>query len=91
MRTIKVSENQSLLDFSIQTAGDASAAFALALANDISITDELQTGQELIPAGMAAKEITDYYTNRKLKPATGITDDILTGRIFDNTFDSSFN
>ena len=91
MKTIKVNENQSLLDFAIQTAGDASTAFMLALANDISITDELETGQELIPAGIMVKDITDYYTNRKLKPATWPTDDSLPGRIFDYTFDNSFN
>jgi hypothetical protein len=69
---LTVLNRQTIFDIAVQRAGDASAAFALALANDISLTEDLKTGQELIPAGVIAKDITDYYTNRQLKPATGI-------------------
>ena len=73
MKTTVLSQ-QSLFDIAIQTTGDASAAFELAVANGISITDELETGQELTPVNMAVKEITGYYANRRLKPATGLTE-----------------
>ena len=94
---ITVLDRQSSFDVAVQTAGSAEAAFDLAMLNGLSVTDELETGLELVPAntsegrGLRNRGIVDYYTNRQLKPATWPTNDSLFERIFDNTFDSSFN
>ena len=94
---LTVLDRQSLFDVAVQAAGSAEAAFELAMLNGLSVTDELETGQELAPAnspegrGLRNRGIADYYANRQLKPATGLTEDSLPGRIFDYTFDNSFN
>jgi len=94
MKTTVLSQ-QSLFDIAIQTSGDASAAFELALKNDISLTDDLTMGQELIFAAVFEKPIYNYYKNRELKPATGLTEEVWndfdSDRIFDYTFNDKFN
>jgi hypothetical protein len=51
---IIVLNNQSLLDLAIQHFGDATAAFDIALANDLSITDEIVAGAKyFLPAQTA--------------------------------------
>ena len=92
MEKYKVLENQSLFDVSTQLTGNAETAFLLAVANNISLTDELIPGQELTPVAVQNKGIADYYSSKALKPTTGITgDDLELARIFDNPFDDSFN
>jgi len=79
---ITVLENQSLLDISVQTSGDIYAAIELAIANDKSITDSFDAGAELIPAEIYNTEIVNYYNNRRLTPATAITqEEMLEGGI----------
>jgi hypothetical protein len=95
MKTIKVSENQSLFDFAIQTAGSASAAFDIAFQNNLSVTDSLKVGQELIVVNVENKVIVDYYENKRLKPATGlslktIADFEAETRFFEVEFDNYF-
>ena len=88
---IKVKDNQSLLDIAIQTAGSAEAAFALALVNDMAMSDDLTAGQELATVDVVDRDIYNYYTNKKLTPATAITatqqEEI---GIFDETFSEIF-
>ncbi|MDR3326900.1 MAG: LysM domain-containing protein [Prevotellaceae bacterium] len=65
--------NQSLFDIAIQEFGSADAAFDIALANDISITQTLETGRVLqLPTAIERfnRPIADYYKNRRLSPAT---------------------
>jgi hypothetical protein len=88
---LTVLDRQSSFDIAVQALGSAEAAFETAILNDLSVTDDLEMGQELLLPASSNREIANYYNNRRLKPATGITDDSLTGRIFDYTFDSSFN
>ena len=91
MKTTVLSQ-QSLFDIAIQAMGNAEAAFELAIVNDISVTDELTTGSLLkVPTGNENANVTMYYYSRGLKPATGMTNNEISGRIFDDTFDTSFN
>jgi hypothetical protein len=69
---VKVLSQQSLLDVAIQQAGTAEAAVLLALANGLSVTDELDAGQELTTVAAIDRDIFNYYANNQLKPATAV-------------------
>jgi hypothetical protein len=70
---MKSLSGQSILDVAIQTAGSAEAAVLLALANGLSVTDELDAGQELTTVTAIDRDIFNYYANNQLKPATAIS------------------
>ena len=70
---MKVSDGQSLLDIAIQYCGDASEAIAIAILNGVSITDDLVTAQSIDVPPTINSDISGYYENKGLCPATGIT------------------
>lgn len=76
---IQIRNNQSLLDIAIQCRGTAEAAFEIALANNISVTDDLSTGQILFVPDTQSynKMIAEYYQGKGILPATAITDDFM--------------
>lgn len=65
-----VLEGQSLFDIAIQECGSVEAAFDLAVANNISMSNELPSSQSLIKTNVQQKRIVDYFDNKKIKPAT---------------------
>ena len=67
---VKVLQSQSVIDLAIQTAGSAKAAFALAVANGLSITDDLTAGSDIELVDVVDRDITAYYVNKSLTPAT---------------------
>lgn len=67
----RVYQGQSLLDKAIENTGNVENAFATALLNAISVTDDLVVGQELHYSLVANKTIADYFGETN-KPATGI-------------------
>lgn len=72
---IRVLHSQSLLDISLQHTGTAESVFELALANGLSLTDEISAGtflsfEEETPT---EKEILNYYTAKKIHPATAFS------------------
>ena len=73
--TQTVLDRQNIFDLAVQTTGNASTAFDLALLNDLSLTDNLDTGQELVLIDKENKAVADYYDAKQLKPATGITEE----------------
>lgn len=72
---IRVLHSQSLLDISLQHTGTAESVFELALANGLSLTDNLSAGtflsfeEDIQPE----KEILNYYTAKKIHPATAFS------------------
>ncbi len=70
--TVTVKNLQSVLDMAIQTAGSHEAAFDLALANGLSITDSLEVGSNLNPVNVLSAEVFAHYTVNEIMPATGI-------------------
>lgn len=86
---ITVLDGQTLFDIAMQQCGSAEAAFDLAIANDISITDILTAGTKLIPVAAISNKIVSYYEQKGIRPATSITEATVKG-IFDFTFDFSF-
>lgn len=72
---IIVLDGQSLPDLAVQQAGSVEALFALAVVNDLSVTDDLTTGILLYQVDIVDKPISSYYKNNRLTPATALTDD----------------
>jgi hypothetical protein len=70
---MRVLESQSIFDAALQECGGVESAFALALENGVSLTDDLAAGQELATVTAANKPIAEYYKNRNILPATGLT------------------
>ncbi|TDX86169.1 hypothetical protein [Epilithonimonas xixisoli] len=70
-----VLHNQSLLDFAIQHTGSAHNAFEIAMANNISITDQLTAGSELVIPDSIVNDVgvKNYYQSKSIQPATDIT------------------
>ena len=74
---VKVLSQQSLLDLAIQIAGSPEAVIELAIKNDLSITDDLTAGNDILDdIGIVNTDIAGYYANKKLTPATWSEDEI---------------
>lgn len=73
--TVTILHNQSLFDLSIQYTGEVNNAFLIAKANDLSVSDLLVPGNKItIPGSVFMNnDIYGYFTNKKIKPATGYT------------------
>jgi len=74
--TAKVLHNQSILDIAIQHTGSVFNAFAIAIANDMAISETLTAGNSiLIPDNVLNDEsILNYYKAKDIQPATSLTD-----------------
>lgn len=70
-----VLHNQSLLDFAIQHTGNAQNAFEIAMANGISISDDISSGSNLIIPDSVVMDvdIRNYYQSKAIQPATALT------------------
>lgn len=64
---VKVKDRQSLLDMAVQTAGSMEAAFGLAAANGVSLTDTLTDGQVL--------DTVRRYSVQGIQPATALSEE----------------
>ena len=73
--TNKLLDRQSIFDIAIQEFGGIEAVLDMAELNDLSITDDLITGDELNLFGIniTDKVLQEYYSVNKLLPATSIT------------------
>jgi hypothetical protein len=65
-----VLSGQSLLDLAMQTAGDATAAIAMAIANGISPTFSPHTGATLATVPTVNRDAAAYLSANDIKPAT---------------------
>lgn len=69
-----VLHNQSLFDVALQHSGTIESIFELALANSISITDDLASGSWLIANSQEVdKDILNYYQAKNIQPATAFS------------------
>ncbi len=77
-----VSNSQSLLDIALQHTGSAETALDIALANGISLSDNLEPGATLtLPDTQGNKAMAQYYTVNNIMPATGVDDALELGGI----------
>ena len=70
---IKVLNGQSLFDIAIQAAGSVEAVFDIALANGISITDDLEPGTVLVVPAVLNRQMAEYYRINNIRPATALS------------------
>ena len=70
---VKVKDRQSLLDMAVQTAGSMEAAFGLAAANGISLTDTLADGQVLDTVAAENADTVRCYSVQGIQPATALS------------------
>lgn len=91
MKTV-VQAGQTLLDIAVQEYGTIEAVFMLAKANDMSITDSLQAGQEIeIPEKVYNSELADYCQRNSVCPATSETaSNAIRLKIFTEQFTEQF-
>lgn len=68
-----VIDNQSVLDIAIQESGSVLAAFEWSIKNGLSITDELEPGQQLIKVntGFINTDVVRYFKSKNQMSATG--------------------
>ena len=73
MTTI-ILHNQSLLDLAVQHTGAVESVFAIAVANGLSLTDDLPAGAEIkIPDSVNKdSDVLNYYIAKRLQPATAV-------------------
>lgn len=73
---ITVLNNQSLFDISIRYTGTIENAFKIAVANGLSLTDELEPGAQLIiPSDVEMNnDVVSYFSAKGIQPATGLTE-----------------
>ncbi len=74
-----VLNNQSLIDVAIQHTGTIENAFKIAVANGLSLTDDLEPGAQLIiPADVEMNnDVVSYFSAKGIQPATGLTENDL--------------
>ena len=71
---ITILHNQSLLDLAVQHTGAVESVFAIAVANGLSLTDDLPAGTEIKLPDSVNKDsdVLNYYTAKRLQPATAV-------------------
>ena len=80
VKQYKLYHNQSLIDGVIEQTGSLDAVFAIALTNNVSITDNLPAGTSFFMDETTAIDETtvNYFAAKKIKPATSLNDFDLT-------------
>lgn len=73
MTTITPADRQSLLDIALQTSGSVEAAYDLAAANDVSVSEPLEPGMLLDTVAVADRKVFERYAARQIQPATELS------------------
>lgn len=73
MMKLTVKSNQSLMDMAVEHLGAFDAVVELAFANDISITDSLETASEIDEVDVFDEKTAKLFGNLYNKPATALT------------------
>ncbi len=76
MEKVKVVSGQSLADIAVQECGGIASLVDLAIANNISVSDDLETGTELLINSLSNAGVKKYYKGRNIKPATTLTEKV---------------
>ncbi|MEO8236407.1 MAG: LysM domain-containing protein [Flavobacterium sp.] len=76
--TVNVIEGQSLIDIAVREFGTPLLSIEFAIANNISITDDLFPGQKLnlIQSELINVDLANYFKNKKQNIATALSSDL---------------
>lgn len=76
---VSVKHRQCLVDIALQVCGSAEAVFAIAEQNGLSITDDLEVGQELAYelTHVVSKQVVIAYAEDNIVPAVAADDKLL--------------
>lgn len=89
---VTIQQRQTLSDIAIQVYGDVRAVSALAEANSVGITDDLEAGTVLnCPDVIYDQYLQRYVRTLRLSPATSLEGGELDLRIFTEQFTKEFN
>jgi hypothetical protein len=91
---MQVKNRQTLFDIAITQYGSIEGVLLLSIDNDISITDELVPGHQLLVNNSLSlnRSVTTYYKANETSPATELTEsEEIDFKIFDDTFNDTFN
>jgi len=69
---VTVKQGQTIFDIAVQTAGSVQAAFAAAMLNGLSVTDDLAIGDTLAIPPVADKGMLQHYKDTGTVPATAL-------------------
>ncbi len=90
MASVRTSEKQNIVDIAIQLGGSANAAYEIAKANGVSITDVLEPGQTINVSEVNNADIARYYRVAGIKPETNAEQSTDFPRLFDDEFSIEF-
>lgn len=74
MSTATVIDGQSLFDIAIVKCGSPESAYNIAMLNGIALTDALPVGTVLILPAVVKKDMSAYFTDKGINPATSLTE-----------------
>lgn len=75
MATIVPQDRQSLLDIALQACGSIEAAFDLAAANDVSISEPLAAGVGLETVAPIDRIVLERFVAKGIRPATELSEE----------------
>jgi len=78
---ITVTSGQNLLDVAVEHCGAVEAAYELAMANGMSLTDDLANGSSLGEVECQDPDVTLFFEVNDIQPASGITTDEINNRL----------
>lgn len=67
---VTVRDRQSVFDLALRWGGDAEAAFAIAEANDVSVSEQIVPGTEIEVPSVMERRVVEYYERNRIEPAT---------------------
>ena len=73
---MRAGEGQTVIDVAIAHLGSATAAWALAVASGVSVTDEVGGATLADGCAVAAKGVRKHYQGQGIAPAGGLSDGV---------------
>ena len=70
MQNISANNNQAVIDIAVQHAGSAQAIVDVCVDNNISATDNIANGQQLLISKTRNKNVVNYLKSENIKPAS---------------------
>lgn len=72
---VDVKLNQSIIDIAMEHCGSAEAAWDIAVANGVSMTDDISVGSGLELPCVVSSRIVNHYRSLRHSLGTGMSDD----------------